>query len=152
MKARHRSSSRRVRALVGLGVALGSSAGLVGLTAAPASADVTRCVGAVQTPGAFACYSSPRWDHSGFDKTTVAEFPVVCYAISCTTGEFHIFTPNDDVSGRFTSVFYLNHTYTVYRPAASQPYIVTSDNPRLDDATSLQVLALSMALDAENSV
>ena len=63
-----------------------------------------------------------------------------------------ILVPGTNVSGQFTSVYYLNHSYAVYRPAAGQPYIVTSDNPRLDEATTVQVLALSTALDAANAV
>ncbi|MGB8651308.1 MAG: hypothetical protein WCD35_11665 [Mycobacteriales bacterium] len=43
------------------------------------SADVTRCVGAVETPGAFACYTSPRFDHIGLTRTTVATVPVAVY-------------------------------------------------------------------------
>jgi hypothetical protein len=145
-------SARRLRAALSLATLSASVAGVVAVAAAPASADTTRCLGAVQTPGAFACYTSPRWDHSGLERTTVAEFPVICYGLGCTAGDFHVFAPGDDVGGRYTSVYYLGHTYTVYRPAAVQPYILTSDNPRLDPATSLQVMALSAALDATNGI
>jgi hypothetical protein len=151
VKARHRlSSPRRTRALTGLGALLVATAGVVGGSVGTASADITRCVGLVQTPGAFACYTSPRFNQSGFQQTDVAEFPVVCYAAGCTGSVLWAYTPSDYINGRFTSVYYLDHTYTVYRPAASQPYILTSDNPRLDPVTSAEVLVLSSALDAEN--
>jgi hypothetical protein len=136
-----------------MGALLIATAGVVGGGVGTAAADVTRCVGAVETPGAFACYTSPRFNQSGFQKTDVAEFPVVCYGLGCSGSELWAYSPNDDyTTGRFTTVFYLDHTYTVYRPASSQPYIVTSDNPRLDPVTSLQVMALSAALDAENGI
>ena len=151
MKARHRKSTHRsARALVGIGALLVSTVGVVGATAGSAVADVTRCIGAVETPGAFVCYTSPRFNQSGFQQTDIASFPVICYAAGCTGSVLWVYAPSDYVNGRFTSVVYLDHTYTVYRPAASQPYILTSDNPRLDEATTLQVLALSMALDAAN--
>jgi len=149
VKARYRPSTRRLLALVGVTAATAGSL-VIGLPAAPAGADITRCVGAVQTPGAFACYTSPRFTSSGLDKQHVADFPVVCYGLGCTASEFHVFVPGDTVDGRFTAVYYLGHTYTIYHPAESQPYVLTSDNPRLDDATQLQVLVLSMALDTAN--
>ena len=150
---RHRrrlSLSRRAIATV---VATGlSSAGLLGLTASPASADVTRCVGAVNTPGAFACYTSPRFNQSGFEQWDIADFPVVCYGLGCTGDVLWLYKPSDEVTGRFTSVSYLGHSYAVYRPAAAQPYVVASDNPRLDPATTLQVLVLSTSLDVVNGL
>ena len=157
MKLRRRTSmsrpSRKVRALAGLGAVAVSTLGVLGGSAAPALADTTRCVGAVGIPGAFACYTSPRFNQSGFEQTDVAQFPVVCYGLGCSGSVLWVFTPNDDyIGGRFTTVVYLGHTYTVYRPAMSQPYILVSDNPRLDEATTVQVLALSMALDAANTV
>ena len=63
------------------------------------------------------------------------------------------YKPNDDyIGGRFTAVSYLGHTYTIYRPADSQPYVLLSDNPKLDPATQAEVLALSMTLDAANGL
>ena len=129
-----------------------AGAGLAAVAAAPASADITRCVGAVQTPGAFACYTSPRFNNSGFQRTTLLDFPVVCYGLGCTSGELTAYQPADSVSGRFTAVSYLGHTYTVYRPAGSQPYVLTSDNPRLDPVVTVEVLALASALDAANGL
>jgi hypothetical protein len=109
-------------------------------------------VGAVSTPGAFACYTSPRFNQSGFEKTDIADFPPICYGIGCTGDVLAAYTPGGEVGGRFTSVSYLGHSYAVYRPDASQPYVVTSDNARLDQATTLQVLVLSMTLDAANGL
>jgi hypothetical protein len=154
VKARHRKSApRTARALVGIGATLVSTVAVIGGSAGAASADITRCVGAVQTPGAFACYTSPRFNQSGFEQTDIAEFPVVCYGIGCTGSVLWAYVPNDSyIDGRFTAISYLGHTYTVYRPAASQPYILTSDNPRLDDATTVEVLALSTTLDAANGL
>jgi hypothetical protein len=153
MKAPSRPSlSRRARVLTGVGAALVSTIGVVAGSTGPAGADTTRCVGAVQTPGAFACYTSPRWDNAGLERESVATFPTICYGLGCTATDFHVFAPGDEVDGRYTSVFYLGHSYTVYRPAATQPFVLTSDNPRLDDATTLQVLALSAALDAANGL
>jgi hypothetical protein len=153
VKARHRMpSSRRTRALTGLGALVVATAGVIGGGVGPASADITRCIGAVETPGAFVCYTSPRFNQSGFQQTDVAAFPVVCFAVGCTGSVLWAYTPSDYINGRFTSVFYLDHTYTVYRPATDQPYILTSDNPRLDPATQAQVLILSMALDAANGL
>jgi len=145
--------SRKARALAGLGAVAVSTLGVVGMSSAPALADTTRCIGAVNTPGAFACYTSPRFNQSGFEQTDVASFPVICYGLGCSGSVLWVYTPNDDyIGGRFTTVSYLGHTYTVYRPAMSQPYILVSDNPRLDAATSLQVMALSMTLDAANGL
>ena len=152
MKARHRKSlSRRARALTGIGAMVVATAGVLGGGVGTANADATHCIGAVQTPGAFACYTSPRFNQSGFQQWNIMEFPVVCYGIGCTGDELWAYRPNDDyIGGRFTTVSYLGHTYTIYRPADSQPYILLSDNPKLDEATQLQVIALSMTLDAAN--
>jgi hypothetical protein len=153
VKARHRKPNHRAaRAFVGLGAVVASTVGVVGGAVGTASADNTYCIGAVQTPGAFACYTSPRFNNSGFERTDIAEFPVVCYGVGCTGSELWAYAPDDYVNGRFTSVYYLGHSYVVYRPAMSQPYILTSDNPRLDDATTVQVLLLSSALDAANGL
>ena len=151
MTPRHRSSKpRRARALTGIGALLLATAGVVGGSVGPAAADITRCIGFVQTPGAFACYTSPRFNQSGFQQTDVAAFPVVCYAVGCTGSVLWAYMPSDYINGRFTSVYYLGHTYTVYRPASNQPYVLTSDNQRLDPVTEAEVLALSSALDAAN--
>ena len=125
---------------------------LTALATVPAAADITRCVGAVQTPGAFACYTSPRFNQSGFETQDVATFPIVCYGIGCTSSELTAYMPSGDATGRFTSVSYLGHAYTIYRPAQSQPYVLTSDNPRLDTVTEAEVLALSAALDTANGL
>jgi hypothetical protein len=148
--ARHRRRSLSERAVAAVAATGLSSAALVGLSAGPAAADVKRCVGAVDTPGAFACYTSPRFDQSGFQEWDIAEFPVVCYGLGCTGDMLWFYKPGTDVGGRFTSVSYLGHSYSVFRPDASQPYIVASDNQRLDPATVLQVLLVSMALDTTN--
>jgi hypothetical protein len=128
-----------------------ATAGFVGI-APVAHADITRCVGVEGQQFAFACYTSPRFNHSGFDNTTVATFPTVCYAIGCTTEQVVVLTPDQSNvgTGRFTAVSYLGHSYTVYRPAASQPYVVTSDNPRATDADNAQALAISALLDTAN--
>lgn len=118
------------------------------LGASPASADITRCVGAVDTPGAFACYTSPRFDHIGLARTTVATVPVVCYGVGCTSASQATFVPDEQVGGRFTAVSYLGHTYTVYRPTGAQPYVLTSSSPSFDPVEQVQVLALAAALDA----
>jgi len=155
VKLRHRSKSsfRKARALTVLGAVVVSAAAVVGASAGPASADITRCIGAVETPGAFVCYTSPRFNQSGFQQTDVATFPVVCYGLGCSGSVLWAYSPNDDyIGGRFTSVYYLGHSYAVYRPAASQPYLLTSDNTRLDPLTQAQVLALSAALDAANGL
>jgi hypothetical protein len=81
----------------------------------------------------------------------VAAFPIVCYGVGCTGSVLWAYKPNDDyITGRFTAVYYLGHTYTIYRPAASQPYILTSDNPHFTQAEEAEVLALSTTLDAAN--
>jgi hypothetical protein len=154
VKARHRkSSSRRARALTGIGAMLVATAGVVGGGVGTAQADTTHCVGAVQTPGAFACYTSPRFNQSGFERTDIMEFPIVCYGVGCTGSVLWAYKPNDDyIGGRFTAVSYLGHTYTIYRPADSQPYVLLSDNPKLDPVTQAEVLALSMTLDAANGL
>ena len=154
MKARHRKSSpRRARALTGVGAMLVATVGVVGGSVGTASADATHCIGAVETPGAFACYTSPRFNQSGFEQWNIMEFPVVCYGIGCTGDELWAYQPNDDyIGGRFTTVSYLGHTYTIYRPADSQPYVLLSDNPKLDTATQAEVLALSMTLDAASGL
>jgi len=128
-----------------------ATAGLASIAPA-AHADITRCVGVEGQQFAFACYTSPRFNHSGFDNDTVATFPTVCYAIGCTTEQVVVLTPDQSNigTGRFTAVSYLGHSYTVYRPAASQPYVVTSDNPRATPAEQTEVLALSALLDAAN--
>ena len=145
--------SRKARALVGLGAIAASTVGVLGVTSAPALADATHCVGAVETPGAFACYTSPRFNQSGFQQFDVMEFPIVCYGVGCTGSVLWLYRPNDDyIGGRFTTVSYLGHTYTIYRPADSQPYILLSDNPKLDPITQAEVMALSMSLDAANGL
>lgn len=152
-KGRHRRArSATTRALTAAAAAAVASTGFVAFTAAPAAADISRCVGAVQTPGAFACYTSPRFNQSGFERTDVTDFPVVCYGAGCTGDVLYIYEPGGEVDGRFTSVFYLGHTYEIYRPADSQPYILTSDNPNLDPLTEAQVLALSTTLDTLNGI
>ena len=118
--------------------------------AAPAVADITRCVGAVETPGAFACYTSPRFDHIGLERTTVATVPVVCYGVGCTESELQVFLPDDQVGGRFTSVQYLGNSYAVYRPTGQQPYVATSSAKAFTPVEEAEVLALSAALDAAN--
>jgi hypothetical protein len=158
--ARHQQPARRrapravarLTALALTGTAAGTM--LAGVMAVPASADITRCVGAVGVPGAFACYTSPRFNHSGFDNQNVATLPEVCYAVGCTTAQVVVLTPDQANlgTGRFTSVSYLNHTYTVYRPADSQPYILTTDNPHLTPAEPAEVLAISTLLDAANGL
>ena len=115
------------------------------------SGDKVRCVGAVQTPGAFACYTSPRFDHVGLAQEDVADFPVVCYGIGCTTDELVLYSPDQTFAGRFIAVSYLGHSYTVYRPDSAQPYILTSDNPRLDPVTEAEVMLLEASLTAANS-
>jgi len=120
------------------------------LTAGAAPADITRCVGAVETPGAFACYTSPRFDHIGLDRTEVSTVPVVCYGLGCTQHELQVFVPDDKVGGRFTAVSYLGRTYTVYRPTSEQPYVIASDGP-FTPVEQAQVLLLSAALDAANA-
>ncbi|MCU1599371.1 MAG: hypothetical protein JWO22_80 [Frankiales bacterium] len=126
------------------------AAGALALGAGPASADTTRCVGATSTPGAFACYTSPRTDHIGLDKAQVATVPVVCYGLGCTSTELTAYVPGDKVGGRFTAVSYLGRTYTVYRPTGEQPYIIASGGA-FTPAEQLQVLLLSAALDATAS-
>jgi hypothetical protein len=154
VKARHRKSpSRRARALTGVAALVASTAGLVGAGSGNAFADTTHCIGAVETPGAFACYTSPRFNQSGFERTDIMAFPIVCYGVGCTGSVLWAYKPNDDyIHGRFTAISYLGHSYTVYRPAASQPYILTSDNPHFDQAQEAEILALSMTLDAANGL
>jgi len=41
----------------------------------------------------------------------------------------------------------LGHTYNIHRPADSQPYVVTSDNPLLTQAEESQIVAFSTLLD-----
>lgn len=125
------------------GLALGALA-----AAAPARADIVRCVGAIDVPGAYACYTSPRFDHVGLGTTAVATVPVVCYGIGCTQPQLLVYVPDGDVNGRFTAVMYLGHSYTVYRPTGAQPYVITSDNPLLTPADESEVLVISAALDA----
>lgn len=140
------------RAAAALAATSVMSTGLLGLSTGTASADVTRCVGAVSTPGAFACYTSPRFDQSGFQEWDIADFPPVCYGLGCTGDVLWLYKPGGVVGGRFISVYYLGHSYAVYRPDSSQPYVVASDNDRLDDTTALQVVVLSMTLDAANGL
>ena len=117
------------------------------LTASAAHADTTRCIGAVDVPGAFACYTSPRTDHIGLDKAEVASVPEVCYGLGCTSPMLMIYVPSDQVGGRFTAVSYFGKTYTVYRPTGQQPYIIASGGT-FTPAEQAEVLALSTALDA----
>lgn len=135
----------------GLACGFATATALIGVGVSPAAADVTRCVGAVATPGAFACYTSPRFDHAGLDRTKVATVPEVCYGLGCTSTQLIDYTPTDTFAGRFTAVSYLGHSYTVYRPTAAQPYVITSDNPRISPLEAAEVLALSSALDALNT-
>jgi hypothetical protein len=147
--ARHRRPARpAVRALRGATTVLALATVGTALTGLPAQADVTRCVGAVGTPGAFACYTSPRFDHAGADQRSVADVPAVCYGLGCTREQLEVPLPSDTVGGRFTAVSYLGHSYTVFRPAAGQPYVLTSTNPRFGALTTAQVLALEAALTA----
>jgi hypothetical protein len=131
-----------------------SSALALGLTVAgvagagAAHADITRCVGAVETPGAYACYTSPRFDHLGLERRSVATLPVVCYGLACTGAELKIFVPDDEVGGRFTSISYLGHAYTVSRPTPDQPYLVTSDNQRFVPVTDVEKVLVATAIDA----
>ena len=125
-----------------LGITVGGVAG-----AGAAHADITRCVGAVDTPGAFACYTSPRFDHIGLDRQEVGTVPVVCYGLGCTATELQVFVPSDQVGGRFTAVSYLGKTFTVYRPTGEQPYVIAS-NGSFTPVQEAQVLLLSAALDA----
>ena len=144
---RHRRApGLRSRLLRGTASTVALVAAGTALAAAPAQADVTRCVGAVGTSGGFACYTSPRFDHAGADQQSVGAVPVVCYGLGCTQEQLEVPLPSDTVGGRFTSVSYLGHTYTVYRPAAGQPYLLTSTNPRAGALTMVQVMALEAAL------
>lgn len=131
------------RALVASALAGGALAGSAG----PAAADTTRCVGAIGIPGAFACYTSPRTDHIGLDKSQVATVPVVCYGLGCTGAELQVYVPGDQVGGRFTAVSYLGKTFTVYRPTGEQPYVLASGGS-FTPVEEAQVLLLSAALDA----
>ena len=158
-RGRHRAAkSHPLARRVGVGAAAAAlSAGTLAAFAAPASADTpsgggdkVRCVGAIQVEGAFACWTSPRFDHIGLDKTAIADFPVICYGAGCTGDELIVYTPATSFAGRFIAVYYLGHTYTVYRPDDAQPYILTSDNPGFDAATAAQVLLLEAALEAAN--
>lgn len=127
------------------------AAGMLGATVlapAAAHADITRCVGAVQTPGAYACYTSPRFDHIGLDRASVATVPVFCYAIGCTGSQLVLFEPGDNVGGRFTSVTYIGNTYTVYRPTDAKPFVVTSNSSTFQPAEDVQQLLIAVALDA----
>ncbi len=144
---RHRRAASRARRAARLGaasIAVLATGAL--LPAGAAHADVTRCVGAVATPGAFACYTSPRFDHLGADQQAVAAVPAVCYGLGCTQEQLEVPLPSDTAGGRFTAVSYLGHSYTVYRPTAGQPYVLSSTNPRTGALTTLQVLALEAAL------
>jgi hypothetical protein len=134
--------------LLARAAALSTAALAVGvLGAGSAQADTTRCIGAVDTPGAFACYTSPRTDHIGLDKSQLADVPVVCYGLGCTAPVLNVYVPSDQVGGRFTAVFYNGKTYTVYRPTSAQPYVIASGGS-FTPAEQAQVLALSTALDA----
>lgn len=126
------------------GLLLGAGA----LTANPAHADITRCVGAVDVPGASACWTSPRFDHIGLERETVATIPVICYAVGCMGSELQVFRPSEQVSGRFTAVTYFGNTYTVYRPTADQQYVVTSNSSTFTPAEVVQQLLVAVALDA----
>jgi len=117
------------------------------VSAGAAHADITRCVGAVDTPGAFACWTSPRFDHIGLERETLATMPVVCYGYGCTAGELQFFVPGGEVGGRFIAVSYLDKTYTVYRPTSAQPYIIASGGT-FTPAQEAQVLLLAGALAA----
>lgn len=141
---------RRGRRLAALSVA-GTLAGtaLVGLTPTAASADIARCVGLPSETVAFACYTSPRFDQSGFDRSYVAIFPSVCYGLGCTVPESTVYTPDGNaINGRFIALLYLGHTYNIYRPADNQPYIVTSDNPTLTPTEQTQIMAFTTVLEA----
>jgi hypothetical protein len=120
------------------------------LTAGAAHADTTRCIGAVGVPGAFACYTSPRFDHIGLDRSEVSTVPVVCYGLGCTDTELKVFVPADQVGGRFTAVSYFGKTYTVYRPTSEQPYVIASGGT-FTPVEEVQVLLLSGLLDAANA-
>ena len=76
------------------------------------------------------------------------DVPQVCFGLGCTQEQLEIFAPADSFSGRFTAVSYLGHSYTVFRPAAGQPYVLSTTNPRLTPLTGLQALALEAALTA----
>lgn len=159
-RGRHRmpssSSSTLARRLVVTAAATAVGVGTLACVAGPASADgfssgdKVRCVGAVETPGAFACYTSPHFDNVGLDQAATIDFPEICYGLGCTADELIVYAPNQTFDGRFTAVYYFGHTYTNYRPADGQPYILTSNNPRLDDVTAAEALALESALAAAN--
>jgi hypothetical protein len=135
--------------------ALAQTAGLTALllaggalAAAPAHADITRCVGAVEVPGASACWTSPRFDHIGLQRETAATIPVVCYGLGCLGTELQVYRPTDQVGGRFTAVTYMGNTYTVYRPTANQQYVVTSNSSTFRPVQGLEQLLVAVALDA----
>lgn len=147
----HTTSRPAVRRLAATATALTALA-LGSLAAAgPALADITRCVGAVGTDGAYACYTSPRFDHIGLGRETIATIPVVCYGVGCTSPTFAVFVPSDKVDGRFTAVEYAGNTYTVYRPTGAQPYVLTSNAGTFTPAEQAQVLVLAALLDAANA-
>jgi hypothetical protein len=155
-RGRHRKPSKPTpaRRVAATAAATAVGVGTLAAVAFPASADgfssgdKVRCIGAVQTPGAFACYTSPHFDNVGLDQTAVADFPVVCFGLGCTGDELVAYAPDQTFAGRFTAVYYLGHTYTVYRPDDAQPYILTSDNPRLDPVTAAEAMALEATLAA----
>lgn len=120
---------------------------LPGLTGT-AHADITRCVGAVGVEGAHACYTSPRTDHAGLVVDSLGSVPVVCYGVGCTGAELLYYAPGGTVGGRVTAVSYLGSTYTVYRPADGQPYVVKTSASGLQPANDVQALLISVALDA----
>ncbi|MCU1599372.1 MAG: hypothetical protein JWO22_81 [Frankiales bacterium] len=116
-----------------------------------ARADVTRCVGATGVPGASACYTSPRTDHIGLVTTSLGAVPVVCYGLGCTGATLLVYAPGGDVSGRFSQVTYLGNTYTVYRPAEGQPYVVKNNSGSFQPVEDVQELLIQVALDASQA-
>ena len=141
--SRSRSLSRLRRAALLGTLSATFAAGLTGGLAPSAAADVERCVGAVTVPGGFACYTSPRFDHLGIDRSQTMDVPPVCFGLFCTQEQLEVWRPADTAGGRFISVLYLGHSYTVYRPADESPYLLSSTNPRLTPLEEAQVVLYS---------
>ena len=141
----------RPRVAVALAAAATTASVLVPGFRGVANADVTRCVGAVGVPGASACYTSPRTDHIGLVVESFGAVPVVCYGLGCTGATLLVYAPGGEVGGRFTTVSYLGNSYTVYRPADGQPYVVKNNSGSFQPVEDVQKLLIQVALDASRA-